>query len=116
MIRVSGKIGEWPVELAIELDDEDWARLATQLTVGPAPAAPASAAGEAPRRGDDGLWLTAQERLRQAGALDGPQLFEELKALAGSEQAAKRLLVRLRHSAQVQVEPGAHAPTYRWIG
>ncbi|AJE16741.1 MULTISPECIES: hypothetical protein [Stutzerimonas] len=113
MIRISGKIGDWPVDLAIELDNEDWANLAAGF-VAAQPAAAEQGGARRPR--EDALWQTAQERLRQAGILEGPQLFEELRVLAGSEQAAKRLLVRLRHSEQVQVEHGADAPTYRWIG
>ena len=31
MIRIRGQIGEWPVDLSIEMDDQDWAQLAKQL-------------------------------------------------------------------------------------
>jgi len=43
-------------------------------------------------------------------------LLGELAALAGNEVAGKRLLVRLRHCPQVQVESGGVAPLYRWVG
>jgi len=111
MVRLRGRIGDWPVDLTLELDGEDWARLAECLQAPPAAVVPAAgtAAG-----GGERLWLLAQDLLRQAGALDGPQLLDQLAALAGSAAAGKRLLVRLRHSPQVRVESGADAPLYRW--
>ncbi|MNF01736.1 hypothetical protein D3C80_2007720 [compost metagenome] len=74
---------------------------------------PASAA---PARQDDALWHTARELLRKAGQISGPELLEQLEGLAGSTAAGKRLLVRLRHSADVKVESGVDAPLYHWIG
>ena len=65
---------------------------------------------------DDALWQAAREVLRTAGQLNGPELLEALEGLAGNTAAGKRLLVRLRHSAQVKVESGADAPVYHWIG
>ncbi|MHA6495177.1 hypothetical protein ACX0MV_18340 [Pseudomonas borbori] len=112
MVRIHGRVGEWSVDLTIELDAQDWAHLAQHLAVEPCaeprpmPASP----------GNDGLWQTTLELLRQAGQLEGPQLLEQLAGLAGGEVAGKRLLVRLRHCAQVRVEAGADAPIYRWVG
>lgn len=117
MVRIRGRIGDWPVDLTLELDDEDWARLRGPLAP-PEPgaaAAPAQPAGAAVNGGDR-LWQLAQELLRRAGEVDGPQLLAELGALAGSPEAGKRLLVRLRHNPQVRVETAADAPLYRWIG
>lgn len=115
MLRIKGRIGEWPVDLAVEMDREDWAQLAALLprdsVMAPAPAPQAAVA-----KAQDGLWQTAQELLQRAGSLEGPQLLAELSALAGSAAAGKRLLVRLRHCSQVQIESGAEAPRYRWIG
>lgn len=112
MVRIRGHIGDWPVDLTLELDEADWARLAVAAAQAPSvavsTAAPASAAG-------DRLWLLAQELLRQSGELEGPQLLGQLAGLAGSMEAGKRLLVRLRHSPQVQVETGADASLYRWL-
>ena len=110
MIRIKGRIGDWPVDLSVELDAGDWAQLAGQLRVEQAPAvSPATPVLDA-------AWQSAQEVLQRAGEMEGPQLLATLAALAGSEAAGKRLLVRLRHSPQVQVASGAEAPLYRWLG
>ena len=114
MIRIRGHIGEMPVELSVELDDEDWARLATQLRqppLGELNTAPAEKPAE-----HDELWHTARQLLSEARQMEGPQLLAELATLGGSPQAGKRLLVRLRHSAEVQVDSGEQAAVYRWIG
>ena len=109
MIRIRGHIGELPVDLSVELDDQDWAQLAQQL--------PNLARSEVPARAAaaDELWQTALELLREAGQVEGPQLLAQLEALSGSAQAAKRLLVRLRHCEQVRVDSGADAPVFSWI-
>lgn len=112
MVRIRGRIGDWPVDLTVELDAQDWAELAAQV---PASTAPAVEPAAAPVHGD-ALWQTSLALLRQAGQLEGPPLLAQLAALAGGEAAGKRLLVRLRHCAQVRVESGADAPIYRWIG
>ncbi len=111
MIRIRGHIGEWPVDLNIELDEQDWAQLARNL-----PLAPSERATDTAPAADDSLWHTARERLRRAGRLDGPELFAELEALTGSASMAKRLLVRLRHCDQVRVENGTDTASYHWIG
>ncbi|KJH83668.1 hypothetical protein MCB86_21875 [Pseudomonas sp. KSR10] len=107
MIRIRGYVGEWPVDLSIEMDEHDWTQLASQLRT--SEVAPAQAQA-------DPHWLNAQQLLRDAGRMDGPQLLAELEALTGSAQAGKRLLVRLRHSAQVKIDSGGDAPVYRWVG
>lgn len=120
MVRIRGSIGQWPVDLTIELDERDWAQLGAHLgssLKANGPEAPAAA--EAPRSPvtqDDRLWQDAQHLLQQASVLNGPDLLAQLEALTGSAAAGKRLLVRLRHSAQVKVESGADAPLYRWVG
>ncbi len=43
MLRIKGRIGEWPVDLSVEMDQEDWAQLAALL-----PRASASAVAPAP--------------------------------------------------------------------
>ncbi|WP_120997549.1 hypothetical protein [Stutzerimonas urumqiensis] len=110
MIRVRGTVGAWPVDLQIELDDQDWAALARQAS-----AEPATTAAAARPSDDDPLWSRAQALLREAGELEGPELLAALAALAGSDQAGKRLLVRLRHSDQVEIVQRGEAPLYRWI-
>ena len=113
MIRVRGHIGAWPVDLTLELDAEDWTRLGAHLTAESAPPArPATgaAADEQP------LWQNALQLLREAGQMDGPQLLRQLAAMAGSEQAGKRLLVRIRHCEQIRVQAGADAAIYHWLG
>jgi hypothetical protein len=111
MVRIRGRIGDWPVDLTVELDAQDWAQLAQQI-------APAATAEPAPGAAvaNDALWQTTLDLLHKAGQIEGPQLLAQLAALAGSEAAGKRLLVRLRHSAQVRMEAGADAPIYHWAG
>lgn len=114
MIRIRGQIGEWPVDLSIEMDEQDWAQLAKQLpSTNSVQVAPTPSQGNA--QGADSLWLDAQQVLKDAGTIDGPQLLAELEALSGSATAGKRLLVRLRHSAQVRVQSDTDAPIYSWI-
>ncbi len=109
MIRIKGRIGDWPVDLSVELDAEDWARLGNEGT-GAAAQQPQPAAGPV-----DALWDAAQQVLRQAGQMEGPQLLAALEALAGNAQGGKRLMVRLRHSDRVRLETGKDAPTFYWI-
>jgi len=110
VIRIRGHIGELPVDLSVELDEQDWAQLAQQL--------PNLARSEQPARATqpDDRWLAALQLLREAGQMEGPQLLAQLEALSGSTQAGKRLLVRLRHCDQVRVHNGADAPVFSWIG
>ena len=116
-MRIHGRIGDWPVDLTVELDGAEWAQLRGLLPAAADETSPAAAPAPAPSAAaGDRLWTLAQELLRRAGALDGPQLFAELSALAGGEEAGKRLLVRLRHCPQVVVEAAGDAPVYRWTG
>ncbi len=119
MVRIRGSIGDWPVDLTLELDEGDWAQLAGQLgaqlqAANPTQPAPTGVVGK-PVSQDDTLWQTAKDLLRQAGQLSGPELLEQLEALTGSAAAGKRLLVRLRHCAQVKVVSGVDTPIYSWI-
>jgi len=114
-VRIRGHIGEWPVDLSVELEPHEWAQLGGQLQAAGAPAV-AAAVPTAPVRPDDAVWQAAREVLRKAGQLNGPQLLEALEGLAGNTAAGKRLLVRLRHSSEVRVESGADAPVYHWVG
>ncbi len=110
MLRIKGRVGDWPVDLTVEMDAEDRAPLAAHLPLEAPPGAVRSASPA------DEHWQQAQALLQRAGSLEGPQLLGELAALAGNEVAGKRLLVRLRHCPQVQVESGGVAPLYRWVG
>lgn len=112
MVRIRGQIGAWPVDLTVELDAQDWAQLAQHVSL----ETPAVSAAVAAPVANDALWQTTLQLLRQAGQIDGPQLLGQLAGLAGGEAAGKRLLVRLRHCAQVRMETGADAPIYHWIG
>ncbi|WP_260958084.1 hypothetical protein [Pseudomonas citri] len=113
MLRIRGTVGDWPVDLSIEMDEGDWAQLGAQLqAVKPDRAAPAAK----PVNQDDALWQAARQLLRKAGQLSGPELLEQLEGLTGSASAGKRLLVRLRHSAEVKVLSGADTPLYSWVG
>nr|WP_298140513.1 hypothetical protein [uncultured Pseudomonas sp.] len=116
MLRIKGRVGDWPVDLTVELDSEDWAQLAQHLTPSAsAEPVPAVKPAATPVPGD-ALWQTTLDLLRSAGQIDGPQLLGQLAALAGGEAAGKRLLVRLRHCGQVRMEAGADAPVYHWAG
>lgn len=107
MLRIKGTIGDWPVDLTVEMDDADWAKLAQNLPKAVvAPAAPAPA---------DRLWLAAQDLLQRSGSCEGPQLMDELEALAGSAAAAKGLLVRLRHNPKVKIEVREGVQVFNWI-
>ena len=113
MVRIRGRIGDWPVDLTVELDAGDWAQLAQHVAVTPT----AGAVAPAPTAdAGDALWQTALQLVRDAGQVEGPQLMAQLAALAGGEAAGKRLLVRLRHCAQIRMETGADAPIYHWQG
>lgn len=117
MLRIKGRVGDWPVDLTVELDADDWAQLAAHLPpVIPVESTPSVTVARSTNAQADGLWSQALEVLQRAGSLEGPQLLAELAALTGGEVAGKRLLVRLRHCPQVQVESGGEAPLYRWIG
>ncbi|WP_448109483.1 hypothetical protein [Pseudomonas azerbaijanoccidentalis] len=112
MLRIRGSIGDWPVDLTLEMDDADWARLGAQLQV---EKTAVSTPVAKPLSQDDSQWQVARDLLRQAGQLSGPDLLDQLEGLTGSAAAGKRLLVRLRHSPDVKVESGADTPIYRWV-
>ncbi|MCP1642888.1 hypothetical protein J2T41_002507 [Pseudomonas citronellolis] len=119
-MRIRGSIGDWPVDLSLELDEEEWQRLGAALRHAPvapvaAPVAPVDNPPVAPS-GTDRLWLAARDLLRRAGSCEGPQLLDELAALAGSAGAAKGLLVRLRHSPDVRIEVREGTQVFTWVG
>jgi len=117
MLRIRGTFGQWPVDLTIEMDAEDWQQLGQQLHM-PAAAGPTAAppAASAPATQDDAVWRAALQVLEQAGEIEGPDLLAQLEGLSGSTAAGKRLLVRLRHSPLVKMHSGADAPVYCWAG
>jgi len=118
-MRVQGQLGDVAIDLQINLEESEWARLA-ELLRGALPAAteaaPAPSVVPVASPVTDRLWQTACQLLREAGACEGPQLLADLQALAGSAEAGKRLLVRLRHSPQVRVEQRDDVPWYSWLG
>jgi hypothetical protein len=111
MLRIRGSIGDWPVDLTLEMDDSDWARLGAQLQV---VTPEASAAPAKPINQDDALWQIAKDLLRKAGQISGPDLLDQLEGLTGSAASGKRLLVRLRHCSDVKVTSGGDTPLYSW--
>lgn len=117
MLRIRGRIGDWPVDLSLEMDETDWQRFAAALRTVPGDRPPQASAGSdaapAPSVAER-LWLAAQDLLRQAGRCEGPRLLDELAALAGSAAAAKGLLVRLRHSPQVRIEAHDGTQVFIW--
>ena len=114
MLRIRGSVGDLPVDLTLELDDVDWARLGAQLQA--APVDNAAAAPVASVKQNDDVWQSAQDLLRNAGQLSGLELLDQLEGLAGDASAGKRMLVRLRHSSHVKVTSGGDTPLYSWIG
>ncbi|WP_339416995.1 MULTISPECIES: hypothetical protein [unclassified Pseudomonas] len=112
MLRIRGTVGDLPVDLTLELDDADWARLGAQLQAAPVESTPPVV----PIKQNDDLWQNAQDLLREAGQLSGLELLDQLEGLAGDASAGKRLLVRLRHSAKVKVASGGDTPLYSWVG
>ncbi len=118
-MRVQGQLGDLAIDLQISLEENEWTRLAESLR-GALPAAteaaPAPSVVPVVSPATDRLWQTACQLLSEAGACEGPQLLADLQALAGSAEAGKRLLVRLRHSPQVRVEQQDEAPLYIWLG
>lgn len=58
MLRIRGSIGDWPVDLTLEMDDGDWARLGAQLQVSKTEEVSAPAAK--PLNQDDALWQIAR--------------------------------------------------------
>lgn len=113
MLRIRGSIGAWPVDLTLEMDDADWARLGAQLQVEKTDVAAAPPAK--PLNQNDAPWQIARDLLRNAGQMSGPDLLEQLEGLTGSAAGGKRLLVRLRHSPDVKVESGGDTPIYHWV-
>ncbi|MFL1504426.1 hypothetical protein ACI77J_23155 [Pseudomonas sp. O64] len=112
MLRIRGTVGDMPVDLTLELDDGDWARLGAHLQAAPMPSEPTAA----PVKQNDDLWQNAQDLLLKAGQLNGLELLDQLEGLAGDAASGKRLLVRLRHSAKVKVASGGDTPLYSWVG
>ncbi|MFP0195327.1 MULTISPECIES: hypothetical protein [Pseudomonas] len=117
MLRIRGTVGDLPVDLTLELDESDWARLGSQFGAQVQAAQPPTAAAPVakPVSQDDALWQVARDLLRKAGQLSGPDLLDQLEGLTGSAAAGKRLLVRLRHSSDVKVASGGDTPLYSWI-
>ena len=122
MIRIKGTVGHLPVDLAIEIDAQDWAHLAGHFTRLPEAATGSEGASTTAttaahsKTGDDGAWHSVLLLLEQAGRIEGPALLDQVQGLVGDVAAGKRMLVRLRHCPQVKVEAGADAPVYCWIG
>ncbi|NBB12322.1 hypothetical protein [Pseudomonas sp. SLFW] len=116
MLRIRGTVGDLPVDLTVEMDDSDWAKLGIQLGVQLAEQKPDSAtAAKPPASRNDAVWDIAQDLLRKAGHMSGPDLLGQLEGLAGSTAAGKRLMVRMRHSSSVRVESHGDAPEYHWV-
>ncbi|TWH77272.1 hypothetical protein LX59_00178 [Azomonas agilis] len=117
MIRIRGTVGGYPVALDIELDAQDWTQLGglVSLQTSSEPEKVSRPVGPEKTRADP-FWQLAQQILQQAGTLAGPALLVQLETLTGNTQAAKQLMVRLRHSNEVVVERSSDALLYRWQG
>jgi len=116
MLRIRGTVGDLPVDLTVEMDDGDWTKLGIQLGAQSLETKPDSTVAAKPQTSrNDAVWDIAQDLLRKAGHMSGPDLLGQLEGLAGSTAAGKRLMVRMRHSANVKVESHGDAPEYHWI-
>lgn len=116
MLRIRGTVGDLPVDLTVEMDDADWARLGIQLGAQvQETSAPTDTSVKPAASRNDAVWDIAQELLRKAGHLTGPDLLGQLEGLSGSTAAGKRLMVRMRHSANVKVESQGDTPVYHWV-
>jgi hypothetical protein len=116
MLRIRGTVGDLPVDLTVEMDDADWARLGIQLGAQvQETSAPTDTSVKPAASRNDAVWDIAQELLRKAGHLTGPDLLGQLEGLSGSTAAGKRLMVRMRHSANVKVESRGDTPVYHWV-
>ncbi|MEX6677422.1 hypothetical protein QWI18_15990 [Pseudomonas sp. W2Oct36] len=116
MLRIRGTVGDLPVDLTVEMDDADWARLGVQLCTQVREAsAPTDTPVKPVASRNDAVWDIAQALLRKAGHLNGPDLLGQLEGLSGSTAAGKRLMVRMRHSANVKVESQGDTPVYHWV-
>ena len=113
-MKIRGHIGDWPVDLTLELSPDEWAVLGARLHSAAVTTAPVAVPEKTPA--DDPQWTLALKLLKEAQVLEGPALLAQLTALTGSAQAGKRLLVRLRHCPQIRIEAGADAPLYHWLG
>lgn len=117
MIRIRGSVGGHTVALDIELDAQDWAQLGNLVEVqSTSESQKTPRSSEREQKSDDPFWQAAQQILQQEGTLAGPALLVQLEALTGNTQAAKQLMVRLRHTKEVQIERSADALLYRWQG
>lgn len=115
MVRIRGSIGDWPVDLTLELDAEDWRQLAQHVPPPPLGEPQVAAArAPAPAAPVDRLWQTAQTCRAAAGG-SRPQLLAELEGFSGNAGAAKQLLVRLRHDARVKVEVVDGTQVFVWL-
>lgn len=77
-MRIRGQIGDWPVDLTIELAPEEWAQLGKQIEVPAVVQGAATPTVAAPRQ-DDGQWTAARDVLRLAGQMSGPELLDRLE-------------------------------------
>ena len=120
MIRIRGKIGNYPIELEIELSSQEWLQLMAggiKCSAEESLADGEDSSSEQDRRvavQTSSIWEAARALIQQAGVISGPQLLVELEALSGSVQTAKQLLMRLRHTPDVVLERPPDALMYRW--
>ena len=63
MLRIKGRVGDWPVDLTVEMDAEDWAQLAAHLPLEAPPGAVRSAPAASPA---DAHWQQAPALLQRA--------------------------------------------------
>ena len=61
MVRIRGTIGDWPVDLTVELDESDWIKLGAQLQVSEVPISQPPAK---PANQDDAVWEATKDLLR----------------------------------------------------
>ncbi|ENA32958.1 MULTISPECIES: hypothetical protein [Pseudomonas] len=114
MIRIQGKIGTWPVDLTVELEAEDWTRLAEGLNH--AQPVPSNTLVPVPKTHSDPLWESVLALVEQERRIEGPHLLSALEKLAGNVGSAKQLIVRLRHNPNIRIEKTDEAQVFVWAG
>jgi hypothetical protein len=113
-MRIHGRIGDWPVDLTVELNAQEWAHLAEGLA--PIQRAPAKEGSTPTQTRNDPLWASVLALMEREQRIDGPRLLNELESLTGNVGAAKQLIVRLRHNANIRIEKAEESQVFVWTG
>lgn len=115
MVRIRGSIGDWPVDLTLELDAEDWRQLAQHV---PRRRWASRRSRRPGRRRRQRRWIAYGRPPRTCCAAAGGSraaVAGGVGGFSGNAGAAKQLLVRLRHDARVKVEVVDGTQVFVWL-